>query len=540
MAIKNIKMIGRDTKQQLQAHMSNASSHYEYKDAFTGQPIDPNLLYDKSQLLPHNPRMEAGGFEYDSLVVEIENSPNLQAEIQTVLEAYRNPDFVWHKDPGGGRAIQTMNVKGNRPVYYDVHHEDNGTVHLHLKVFRYAIDQNTNRAVLAPNEINRVQEAQQEYLKSLLVSKNLPSNTVSIGNAIRSTNQTASPLTKTQVAGIQEEIKRNPNALDEVLARVIETTKIDETTINTALNDKEKELAALLEKAKEKQNEILKLKEAQNVVIENQQLHNKVKALEIKIEKLDDEVKGKSIEIEELNTKHQEEITEKQKTIMIYSETIANLEEDKKGLTNDLFNVEDLLKIEKETTGKLTTDIEEIKGVNKTQKELLESQRKEISAIKETIAKQQEEIKDNQQKLILIETENQELKEANASLVKVNEQLSNTIKSFTHFVDRLKTSYDNFTSKIKEKIKSMPDLKKELAPLIKDHTAMEKDTKTTLTEAQKNILETLDKKTNNENPNLTEAQKKMMEIIKRKLVDGKKQADSYNQSPENRNRIKPK
>jgi len=538
MAIKSIKVLTSHTLEELKDNFKNLSARYKFKDAFTDKLADINKLYTKDDYLSTNARLSKGGYEYDSLVVELENSPNLELEVKTVLDAFSKPDFSWAKDPGGGRAIQKVEVKGTRPVYYDLHEEKNGTYHLHLKVFRYSI--NKDKLSLAPNSHNRVQEAQEEYLKTKLNEKNLPFNSVVFANTIRTTNQTASMETKNQIAGLQEELKENPKALETLLDTVIDSTSIDHASLSITIEDKSKTLAKALQNIKEIQNEILILKSAENVLLENNQLREKTKALEADNLSLAEEIEAKNELIELERHTHEEEIISKNLVISANNQTILEYKESYDVLATEYNTLQEDLKEVNQANSAIANQLEKEQETTNLQREIITTNKSSIESLKQEAATLKSEVVAQQQENILlqdeIETQKAEAAAQQQTITRLQDEikelkadnfiLSNTVLNFSNLIDKLITSYDNFANTVKDKIKTIPDIKKELVQVFKEKTTVINATNKKITEpiennqdvleAQKKILETMGNK-----PNLSEAQKKIIEIMRKRAEEEK-------------------
>lgn len=262
------KILGRDTKKSFVGKVQNAST-YDFKDSETDLPADPSNIPDKNDLTQYNSRIKQSSdedLEWDSIVVE--NLPDTDLELikKAILDSYSKPDFSWDKDPGQGRAIQKIDVKGERPVYYDLHKDEHGN-HLHLKVFRYSVDKQSGKTAFAPNEVPKVADAQFIYTNEVLKERGLPQ----LGQINKSfSNQANKPTEETKVQ--VKDIISQEKTIEQVITKIEATNTFDEKTLDLALSADEKELARLLQLAKVKAEEIESKKQAKTIVEENRKL----------------------------------------------------------------------------------------------------------------------------------------------------------------------------------------------------------------------------------------------------------------------------
>lgn len=491
--------------------------------------------------------LQFGGNSFDHLVFEFQPHEDAQAISKEIVGFYSNPDYIVTKNQGGGR-VQQKPVNGTREVLYDLHIKQDGTAHLHILKSHWSVNgSKINPATTCKDTyvIKAEEYHLNEHLKQRLGLVNAVSSFVS-GASPNSTftQPKASPQTKSIVNQAMQQAQ-TVEQYNEIVSQTKNVSVAPNLLANT-LTSLDKELAELEEK-KNILFETRKTVEASLVVEQN----NKI--LERNNEILTERVEALENEKEELQAKHEEELTQKQEHIATIQERVKELEEEKEGLENDYSVIQEELEISntdkqqviktlEETSIALNVankTVEETKEQNSLYKRVIDDQYSQIEEIKRAMEEQQRAI-DRQQatikeqaekqlqleqdnralqqsiepislKVVELATENETIKAQNSVLIEANTKLTDTVKTFTEFVDKLKTGYDKFAKTVKDKIRSMPDLKKAIEPLIKEHTELTKEVKPVIQGTK---------------ANLTEAQKKMMEIIQKKADQTKANPDS--------------
>jgi len=514
--------------------------------------------------------LQFGGNSFDHLVFEFQPHENAQAISKEIVEFYANPDYMVIKNQGGGR-VQNKPVNGTREVLYDLHIKQDGTAHLHILKSHWSVNGNKiNPATTCKDTY--VIKAEEYNLNQFLEKKLGLSNCVSSFVSGASPNSSfTQPKASPQTKSIVNQAVQQANTVEEYNEIVSQTQNVSvaPNLLANTLTSLDKELAELEEK-KNILFETRKTVEATLIVEQNNKiLENNNKILTEEVEKVKQEK-------EELTEKHNQELQEKQNEIFNLSEQHKETLEKLNGLEDDYKNLEEINSINEEQNKKLTnsleiaeknadylrTELNSTKEENNLYKKIVSDQSDQIAEIKKAMEEQQkaiielqaEKVKQNAViheqaekqiqleqdnhalkasiepisiKVVELTAENETIKAQNTTLLDANEKLSNSVKAFTEFVDKLKTGYDKFTKAVKEKIKGMPELKKEIEPLIKEHTEINKEVKPLIQETK---------------TNLTEAQKKMMEIMQKKAGQSSSNevAEKQTDEPTDKNKFKPK
>ena len=172
----SMRYLGRETRNTLVDKITNAST-YEFKDSETNEVPELEDLSKKGDLTKYNSKIKSSetgdDIEWDSIVVEGLDDEKLDEQVKAICESYAKPDFTWDKDPGQGRAIQNIKVDGTRQVLYDLHKDELGN-HLHLKVFRWSLNEEEKRVSSCPNDTAKVFDAQLQFTNETLEKNGLP------------------------------------------------------------------------------------------------------------------------------------------------------------------------------------------------------------------------------------------------------------------------------------------------------------------------------------------------------------------------------
>lgn len=272
----------------------------------------------------------------------------------------------------------------------------------------------------------------------------------------------------------------------------------------------------------EKELEIAKQKELEQKFIKAEEEKEFTKQVYKEVKEQNDELKVEVKETKAINRDIMEQLAKKEDEIFKIMARNSELEKQEKELMNQI----------KEQANELNKQMEE-------KNRLLES-------FKEQQAKHLETIKAEQDKLLALTSEVNEVKTVNEQLKENNIQLKNENNLFKTALDRVKTGYDNLTSKVKTFFKDRPEFKDLFKDELKEERAIHKEIKdlpTTSAELDKMVNELTGKST-------PETGKKKLNVYGGadeekqrldKLKDGetdKRKNDLDN--PENKNKFKPK
>jgi len=238
------------------------------------------------------------GEMYDHMVVELGTNKDYALKAsEVILARFKNPNLQFIKNQGGGR-IQTKNITGQKEIMYELHQENNGEMHLHILVSRYAID----GKVVNPQDSQKDKYVRQTYLEK--INEDLAIEGLKpLSDFTTSITPSNSALPKASIT-TQNEAKEVINAEDTskaIEAIDFQNVSISDTVIDDTLAKAEKDLAQLIETAKKKAEEIKQIKAAQTVLNQNE-------ALKYTNAQLAEQVNNAKIEIEELS--NQKEVVE--------------------------------------------------------------------------------------------------------------------------------------------------------------------------------------------------------------------------------------
>lgn len=503
-----IRYLGRDSEASLKDKIENDEG-YEFKDSETLEK--PEVLMSKADLTPYNPKIKKISeldTEWDSLVIELDkyNDLDINKQVSVILDAYANPNFVWHKDQGLGRPIQTHNVNGKRQVLFDLHEDEHG-YHLHLKVFRYSLNKETGNVGSAPNDTAKVADAQLEFLNKKLTENGFPE----IGKSVKAfTNQPQKATEETKIEAV--EIATAKKTVDEVIEDIANKAEFSEQSINNALDNDQKELALLLQKVKQKSAEIETKKEAKRLIDENKKLAYELKNKDGELVQAVDRIGKLEFGIEKLKEIYEEELQEKDQqykaiigerdnSISEQNQKIGELNQELNDVFDELTNAnqtievqnvslketQDLLSETKEALKEKTEYANNYKELVATQKEQLEQSKEFLREQQESFKKLQEEnkkqaealakaiednkkqaeemqkvVEDSKAKSVVIQT----LTIENQILVENNSKLSNIIHHFSQVTAKMKNNFDGFVNAVKEKLKTSPAMQKNLNEIL--------------------------------------------------------------------------
>lgn len=401
-------------------------------------------LWDKEFAKKFSSKLRDGGDTWDSDLIELGHDKEyIKKAVPIILNTLENPNFTWVKDPGKkngiDRPLQEKEVKGKRQVLFDLHEDASGG-HLHLKVFRYAIDEQTNSIEDAPMYVADVQRKVLAQINKELIENGL-APLGSIQNALPTGNQKTSQETKIQANEILK--IEDEDETEQVLDSIIEDVKYNDSAIDVALKADMYELQKIIEAAKTKKAEILQKQKALEVVNENRQLKYQLKELEVKANELTDKLEVTEENVEKLTADLHKTSTEKVELEEQLTETKQSVEE--------LENINTELSTEKEqleiSISHLTEEnnayveqvkvIPSLKRANEELKEKLEAAQKEAKLKDENIALKDEKIALMESRFKELESKIKTLEETNTKQEKFLEEKEKEVSLFRDLIDHI-------------------------------------------------------------------------------------------------------
>lgn len=263
------------------------------------EPVTPDNYLTKQKLydsiakgdLSGNLKDKEGEM-YDHMVVELGTNKDYALKAsEVILNRFKNPNLQFVKNQGGGR-VQVKNITGQKEIMYELHQENNGEMHLHILVSRYAID----GKIVNPQDSQKDKYVRQTYLDK--INEDLAIQGLKpLSDFTTSITPSNSALPKASIT-TQNEAKEVINAEDTskaIEAIDFQNVSISDTVIDDTLAKAEKDLAQLIETAKKKAEEIKQIKAAQTVLNQNE-------ALKYNNAQLQEQVNNVKVELEETKT----------------------------------------------------------------------------------------------------------------------------------------------------------------------------------------------------------------------------------------------
>jgi DNA repair exonuclease SbcCD ATPase subunit len=240
------------------------------------EPVTPDNYLTKEKLYDSIAKgdlsgnlKEKTGEMYDHMVVELGTNKDYALKAsEVILNRFKNPNLQFVKNQGGGR-VQVKNITGQKEIMYELHQENNGEMHLHILVSRYAIDGKT----VNPQDSQKDKYVRQTYLDK--INEDLAIQGLKpLSDFTTSITPSNSALPKASIT-TQNEAKDVINSEDTnkaIEAIDYQNVSISDTVIDDTLAKAEKDLAQLIETAKKKAEEIKQIKAAQTVLSQNEAL----------------------------------------------------------------------------------------------------------------------------------------------------------------------------------------------------------------------------------------------------------------------------
>lgn len=248
---------------------------------------------------------EKTGEMYDHMVVELGTNKDYALKAsEVILNRFKNPNLQFVKNQGGGR-VQVKNITGQKEIMYELHQENNGEMHLHILVSRYAIDGKT----VNPQDSQKDKYVRQTYLDKINEDLSIE-GLKPLSDFTTSITPSNSALPKASIT-TQNEAKEVINAEDTskaIEAIDFQNVSISDSVIDDTLAKAEKDLAQLIETAKKKAEEIKQIKAAQTVLSQNE-------ALKYNNSQLVEQVNNVKVELEETKTLLEEK--DKQASVLL-------------------------------------------------------------------------------------------------------------------------------------------------------------------------------------------------------------------------------
>lgn len=443
------------------------SGSYEYRDALTGEVIDPHKMLTKQDLFALKTSNIAqdfeirnrGDFEYDHLILELDEKDDALAQRykDIVLESLTHPNYTWTKDG------QDKDVKGIKQAYYDYHKKPDGTAHIHIYLNMWSTEKKdgfTNvYAGVSADKASIREQIQDQINKNIL-------NEFGNGSDLVAFTSSKADVTKKQTSeetkSVVREMIKNP---DFDMAEFVkkEPVLVSQSILTDILVNEERQLQELAQRMEEKKQAIARMKQFEvvntenislkeanaqlfatneelkksveetkeqiTILVENQkeevkeferkeeQLSNSIASLNDKVHTLSEDNEGKKKEIDELfslNEQAQAEIEEKEKSLLAKEKQIADKDE-------LLTSKEKQIAIQ---IGQIERQEQALKAIEENNKLLAE----QVSSIKKQLQEEKEQAdkklaekqKQFDDRIKAVEESNKALKEQNEQVIKEN------------------------------------------------------------------------------------------------------------------------
>lgn len=486
------------------------------------------------------------------IIWELDGNKDLATKQAEVIKDFiANPNYIWWKNQGKDKPKTKNVVIGKRELHSSLH-LDTANNHLHTLQHVYSVA--PNGTINNQDNIARRSEAKTGFIEEInkrLLDANLPAiDDLTLNNKSLKENKVSETTKAQSIVAIEEK-----KTLEEHREDTAHLKQVNPVAINDEYNRLKAEFDLNEKKQAERLQALQQLQEANDVALKYNALVETTQAQQTAIEDLTsniDELKivitNKDNIISDVTLKAEQQIIDVTlKLNTTHQNVIENLKEvftkqlddkdtniidiqDKLNLETDKLNKETIkLNAEKEKNKQLEEDkkkLEEEKKLLddnfKANQELLDGYKKLLEEIKENNAKQDKQIKELEKLNGDLVKENQKhiaeiaplankiatlvqqntvltnqvtnLQFNNSNLESSNNHLQNTVNSLINGVKRIEQGYNNMVKVIKEKIKGIPELKKDLAPALKEHTEITKEVKAEMTPAQKRIAEMMKKK----------------------------------------------